>query len=286
MATPASGRQVPIVGQIALSYALPLWRDRRKSNRSESRLHVQYAGAVRMVKSAGYHYTPHTLQARSSLLYGLPRRFAGRQLFVSGSPASSRPGLPTGGSGGATSPPTCGTRSDRCGRGHPAWCYYLASLVKEAFIPAGADKGPAGPGPVGHPCSLPAGRTANKLTAKRMPGQTCTMANVSERGDEHERRDCHYGHAYAGNLFTPSGASSLYGPTREEYERDNGLLSQWRGYGGENRFCIVFDSAALNKLLQAEYRAHLYLNTSLSLVQYASRDVSLPTLFPELLKCP
>src|SRR5215472_14126931 len=87
MATPASGRQVPIVGQIALSYALPLWRDRRKSNRSESRLHVPYAGAVRMVKSAGYHYTPHTLQARSSLLYGLPRRFAGRQLFVSGSPA-------------------------------------------------------------------------------------------------------------------------------------------------------------------------------------------------------
>lgn len=36
------------------------------------------------------------------------------------------------------------------------------------------------------------------------------------------------------------------------YETDNGLLSQWRGYGNDGGYCIVFDTAALARLLKQE----------------------------------
>ncbi len=40
-----------------------------------------------------------------------------------------------------------------------------------------------------------------------------------------------------------------------EYERNNGLLSQWRGYGGEGRFALVFDTSGLDRLLSCEWYA-------------------------------
>lgn len=38
----------------------------------------------------------------------------------------------------------------------------------------------------------------------------------------------------------------------EQYEKHNGLLSQWRGYGGEERFALVFDAVALTNLVREE----------------------------------
>lgn len=42
------------------------------------------------------------------------------------------------------------------------------------------------------------------------------------------------------------------------YEQGNGLLSQWRGYGGIEKYALVFDTAALMRLAQQEYDAHAY----------------------------
>lgn len=36
------------------------------------------------------------------------------------------------------------------------------------------------------------------------------------------------------------------------YEKEHGLLSQWRSYGGQDGYALVFDSAELSKLLQRE----------------------------------
>jgi hypothetical protein len=46
------------------------------------------------------------------------------------------------------------------------------------------------------------------------------------------------------------------------YEQKNGLLSQWRGYGGSESFCIVIDTQGLQELIQEEaksYPCHLFL---------------------------
>ena len=40
-----------------------------------------------------------------------------------------------------------------------------------------------------------------------------------------------------------------------QYEQDNGILSQWRGYGGSGKFSLVFDTALLEHLLQKEWYA-------------------------------
>ena len=41
----------------------------------------------------------------------------------------------------------------------------------------------------------------------------------------------------------------------EPYQMKNGLLSQWRGYAGEGGgYCVVFDEAALDELVDAERR--------------------------------
>jgi hypothetical protein len=43
----------------------------------------------------------------------------------------------------------------------------------------------------------------------------------------------------------------------QAYERENGLLSQWRGYGRDGGFCIVLDTAALAGMLGREFDALL-----------------------------
>lgn len=52
------------------------------------------------------------------------------------------------------------------------------------------------------------------------------------------------------------------------YERDNGLLSQWRGYGGIERYALVFDTETLMRLAQQEYDAHAYAFRSFDKVIY------------------
>jgi hypothetical protein len=68
------------------------------------------------------------------------------------------------------------------------------------------------------------------------------------------------------------------------YERENGLLSQWRGYGGAGGYCLVFDTAKLAARLGGEFDAHYYVHISLAQVIYADGDAKVEDLFPVLLK--
>jgi hypothetical protein len=60
------------------------------------------------------------------------------------------------------------------------------------------------------------------------------------------------------------------------YERENGLLSQWRGYGNVGAFALVFETAILEKMLDEDYNAHAYVHEEFFDVHY-DRDPSFIT---------
>jgi hypothetical protein len=68
----------------------------------------------------------------------------------------------------------------------------------------------------------------------------------------------------------------------QTYEIANGLLSQWRAYGGQEQYCIVFDTAELIKLLLREFDSQYYVYTRLDEVHYARDDARIETIFPDL----
>ena len=71
----------------------------------------------------------------------------------------------------------------------------------------------------------------------------------------------------------------------DPYAKEHGLLSQWRGYGGQDGgYCIVFDTAALIELLQRESRARYWLMPlKLAQVQYRTAELSVEDVFAPLL---
>jgi hypothetical protein len=69
----------------------------------------------------------------------------------------------------------------------------------------------------------------------------------------------------------------------QAYERENGLLSQWRGYGRDGGFCIVLDTAALAGMLGREFDAHYWIHMNLAAVRYALDGISVAEIFPSLL---
>lgn len=67
-----------------------------------------------------------------------------------------------------------------------------------------------------------------------------------------------------------------------EYERENGLESQWECYGKQG-FCIVFDTVQMCHILKAESDKHDWTHLNLDPVRYAVEGVSLRDHFPELI---
>lgn len=62
---------------------------------------------------------------------------------------------------------------------------------------------------------------------------------------------------------------SFCGTPKDAYEEQNGLLSQWRGYGNETGFCLVFDTKKLLDLLSLEVKQFYYGPSHLSEVVYS-----------------
>jgi hypothetical protein len=76
--------------------------------------------------------------------------------------------------------------------------------------------------------------------------------------------------------------ASLCTHTDEPYERENGLLSQWRGYGRTSGFCLVFDTLALAQMLGREFDAAAYSHLNLSSTHYPADNIKIAELYPEL----
>ena len=84
------------------------------------------------------------------------------------------------------------------------------------------------------------------------------------------------------DLKGPAFITSFCSHTGHEYERDNGLLSQWRGYGGRGGFCIVFDSMGLLDLLERENVTHAYMRMGINQVAYLYPETSVFSIVPTL----
>ena len=57
-----------------------------------------------------------------------------------------------------------------------------------------------------------------------------------------------------------------------EEDGEDGLLSQWRGYGPDGGFAIVFDTSALNKMLLEEWQRYFYTFGHMGNVDYFVDD--------------
>lgn len=68
------------------------------------------------------------------------------------------------------------------------------------------------------------------------------------------------------------------------YESQNGLLSQWRAYGGKDgRFCLVFDTRRMINLLSKEWESYNYIYSKLIDVVYHTPEINIRGLFPDLI---
>lgn len=83
-------------------------------------------------------------------------------------------------------------------------------------------------------------------------------------------------------LNGPVFITSFCSHTNEAYERDNGLLSQWRGYGGTGGFAIVLDSRGLLDLLDREHSTHSYMKMSINEAIYLYPNRAVSDAFPKL----
>ena len=71
--------------------------------------------------------------------------------------------------------------------------------------------------------------------------------------------------------------------SQDKYAAENGLLSQWRGYGRDEGYCLVFDTGSLIDLLQKEYEAFHWISLQLDPVIYRTAAFSIEQAFQPLL---
>jgi hypothetical protein len=71
--------------------------------------------------------------------------------------------------------------------------------------------------------------------------------------------------------------------TKGSYERDHGLLSQWRAYGQDAGFAIVFDVKRLVERLQSEARRYYYSYGGFGDVVYDGDEEAFATEFDEFI---
>ena len=96
--------------------------------------------------------------------------------------------------------------------------------------------------------------------------------------------DTLYEKIFENSLAEPFIASFCSHANDQPYEKENGLLSQWRGYGNDGGFCIVFDTAALVTLLEAEFNGFNWVHLTIAPVCYATDGISIKTIFPTLIE--
>ena len=96
---------------------------------------------------------------------------------------------------------------------------------------------------------------------------------VAEVTDKLRTATLNFHHPY---IFSMSGVTRGGGTASARLEK-NGLLSQWRGYGGDGGYAIVLDSEGFDRLLQQEGKTRHYQFAQWADVYYYGAE---PTLQP------
>jgi len=74
---------------------------------------------------------------------------------------------------------------------------------------------------------------------------------------------------------------SFCGLSADKYVNDNGLLSQWRGYGAGGGFALVFNTLQLEEMLEREVQMHRYRVMHFSDVVYSNDEEKLKEEFSD-----
>lgn len=85
--------------------------------------------------------------------------------------------------------------------------------------------------------------------------------------------------------FCETYIASYCAHSDQPYESENGLLSQWRGYGTGGGFCIVFDTARLISMLAEEFDNWHYVRINIDSVHYAVDGEPPSSFFSGLIDC-
>lgn len=74
---------------------------------------------------------------------------------------------------------------------------------------------------------------------------------------------------------------SLSGPSDARVQR-SGLLSQWRGYGGDGGYALVLDARKLETMLEEEAQSHNYMHVQIGDVYYHGIDPKIQPATPDI----
>jgi hypothetical protein len=69
----------------------------------------------------------------------------------------------------------------------------------------------------------------------------------------------------------------------DSYEVDHGLLSQWRGYGSDAGYALVFDTVRLEEVVEVECKRYFYSSAHLGTVVYDGDQEMFDREFAELI---
>jgi len=112
------------------------------------------------------------------------------------------------------------------------------------------------------------------------------VASFAERGAGRmyfpPMRDLMFGSGRKVGLVIPFIFS--FATHEDEYQKQHGMLSQWRGYGGADNVAITFETKKLERLLYLEHDRFKYMPCSISDVIYFRKEVDLAEHIPDLLR--
>jgi hypothetical protein len=109
-------------------------------------------------------------------------------------------------------------------------------------------------------------------------------ARGAAEGDADRLVQILYDKIFGGGLVVPFIASFCSRVNDQLYEKNNGFLSEWRGYGKDGGFCIVLDTTALVTILDAAFNTYNWTHLRIAPVHYADGNIQVDTLFPELVE--
>jgi Protein of unknown function (DUF2971) len=118
-----------------------------------------------------------------------------------------------------------------------------------------------------------------RLTDRRILGEMRAAGGLATFARRHAKVliDSFYRVAFTGisaqAMAVPYITSFCSHATDQEYEKRNGLLSQWRGYGKDGGCCLVFDTRQLIDVLTKESYGFYWVAIGLDEVTYATPDI-------------
>lgn len=127
------------------------------------------------------------------------------------------------------------------------------------------------------------------ISAHSQPQQRQIMADINAKGGLNDFLD-HMAKVLVQSLYQPLEEisdgfylTSFCGGAKDSYVNENGMLSQWRGYGQDGGFALVLKTEKLEEMMALEHNAFDYVRVDMDTVIYSDDEKKWDTeLSPQL----